>query len=185
MEEELRLAEDADRRKKDEERQAALALAAPKPVEAAPAPVANPVSSESTYTSESMVAATLAEPAAPPVEPMSETSYPRDETPVIQPLIQTPVIQPPSSGEQVAAERPNRYFTPPEPASDSAPATSAPGRNGTSVAALAAIDSEEHPTTPVALRLPFDDYLPEPPERESSEPATAEPAPAEESAHHA
>jgi sec-independent protein translocase protein TatB len=176
MEEELRLAEDADRRKKDEERQAALALAAPKPVEVAPAPVANPVSSESTYTSESMVAATLAGPAAPPVEPMSEESYPRAET---------PVIQPPSSGEQVAAERPNRYFTPPEPASDSAPATSAPGRNGTSVAALAAIDSEEHPTTPVALRLPFDDYLPEPPERESSEPATAEPAPAEESAHHA
>jgi sec-independent protein translocase protein TatB len=88
MEEELRSAEDADRRRKEEERLRALALAAPAPpalpVEApATTPIENPLPEEGV---------------APPViaatpEFTGEDTYPR--------------IQPPSTGEQVAAARPN------------------------------------------------------------------------------
>jgi sec-independent protein translocase protein TatB len=86
MEEELRSAEDADRRKKEEERLRALAtLAQPAlPVEApATATIENPHPAEGVYPP--AIAATAESPA--------EDTYPR--------------IQPPSTGEQVAAARPN------------------------------------------------------------------------------
>jgi sec-independent protein translocase protein TatB len=102
MEEELRLSEDADRRKKEEERQKALALAAPKPTE--PEPEALPAPSSTINATEASSAAAIPESALPneslafsegpsPVEPAAEETYPR--------------IQPPSTGEQVAAARPN------------------------------------------------------------------------------
>ena len=90
MEEELRTAEEADRRKKDEERLKALALAAP------PAPAETPASA-ATPMAESPYAPGLTDPppiaAAAPDRP--EESEPR--------------ILPPATGEPVPAARPNRY----------------------------------------------------------------------------
>ena len=131
MEEELRISEDADRRKQEEERVKALALAAPiqpaLPVEsviqvsdAKPASTSSErafdqlmastgVPSESASTIDATAASTppngskyetgdLFERLSPPVdvlpfEPAVEETHPR--------------IQPPSTGEQVAAARPN------------------------------------------------------------------------------
>jgi sec-independent protein translocase protein TatB len=78
MEEELRTSEEADRRKKEEERQRALALAAP-------APEVVVVKASSTEAESIAVAAST--------EPAAEETYPR--------------IQPPSTGETVAAACPN------------------------------------------------------------------------------
>ena len=91
MEEELRLAEEADRRKKEEaERQRTLALAPPAQESVSaelPAAVSAP---ESPYPGEEVYP-----PVTPaPAEPSQEESYPR--------------IQPPSTGEVVPAERPSR-----------------------------------------------------------------------------
>jgi hypothetical protein len=132
-----------------------------------------------------MIAAPIAEPAAPPVEPQAEESDLRIQPPPAQ----TPTIQPPSTGEQVAAERPNRYFTPPASASDGLPETDAASRNGASAAAPAAVETEKQSAGPAAMTLPFDDFLPAPQpefaERETSKRESTEPAPAEQSAHHA
>jgi sec-independent protein translocase protein TatB len=103
MEEELRISEDADRRKQEEERLKALALAAPKP-EAAPALPAAPAS-----TIDATVAST------PPTAPRYETgdlfeslAPPVEVLPFESAVEEThPRIQPPSTGEQVAAARPN------------------------------------------------------------------------------
>jgi sec-independent protein translocase protein TatB len=86
MEEELRSAEDADRRKKEEERLRALA---------APAPPALPVEAPATTTIENPhPEGDVYPPAiAATAESTAEDTYPR--------------IQPPSTGEQVAAARPN------------------------------------------------------------------------------
>ena len=102
MEEELRNAEEADRRKKEEERLQALALAAPTPAivdsqasEASPEP---PVSPELPATTEDPYKNLYPEEAdyppaiAPTPEAVAEETYPR--------------IQPPSTGEQVPAARP-------------------------------------------------------------------------------
>jgi sec-independent protein translocase protein TatB len=94
MEEELRSAEDADRRKKDEERQ--LALAAPAQtagtIEAVPqapeAAAAASVANESPYPNEAVYPPLIAAAA----ETRAEEAYPR--------------ILPPSTGEPVAAARP-------------------------------------------------------------------------------
>lgn len=88
MEEELRNAEDAERRKKDEEQRRALALAAPaqESVSAEPQPV-NAI--ESPYA--------------------GEEHYPPQTAPAAEPdEAITPRIQPPSTGEQVPATRPSR-----------------------------------------------------------------------------
>ena len=116
MEEELRSAEEADRRKKEEERQSALALAAPAPAAVLPAPapeivVVKPVStdSESTGVESNPIAPSSDSATAPPVT---------EETP--------PLIMPPSTGETVAAARPNiavRATDPPK--SSTAPEDSA------------------------------------------------------------
>jgi sec-independent protein translocase protein TatB len=86
MEEELRSAEDADRRKKEEERLRALA---------APAQPALPVEAPATAAIES---AHPEEGVHPPAIAATAES-PADDT--------YPRIQPPSTGEQVAAARPN------------------------------------------------------------------------------
>jgi sec-independent protein translocase protein TatB len=86
MEEELRSAEDADRRKKEEERLRALAAPAPPalPVEApTTAAIENPHPGQGVYSP-----AITAAPESP-----AEDTYRR--------------IQPPSTGEQIAAARPN------------------------------------------------------------------------------
>jgi sec-independent protein translocase protein TatB len=126
MEEELRKAEDVDRSKKEEQRVAALALAAPVPAvvdsqvpkagsgapvigsdsqvsEARPGPpiAAGAEGVESPYPGEAVY------PAVSPAEFQREEPYPR--------------IQPPSTGEPVEAERPGRMAAPLElPATEAA-----------------------------------------------------------------
>jgi sec-independent protein translocase protein TatB len=101
MEEELRAAEEADRRKAEEARLRALALAAP----AQPAADADS-QVEAGPTSNGGSALLL--PAAAESSSWETGAYP----PVIAPVAETPVgetyprIQPPSTGEQVAAARP-------------------------------------------------------------------------------
>ncbi len=113
MEEEVRKAEDADRRKKEEERLGALALAAPNsqaaesragpPVVDGQFPVPSPYPEEGVYPS--VIAAAQ--------DSQAGGAYPR--------------IQPPSTGEPVAAARPGSLTAQAEapaeaPANDAAPA---------------------------------------------------------------
>jgi sec-independent protein translocase protein TatB len=116
MEEELRSSEDADRRKKEEERLRELAAAAPA---AATAEVSQ--ASEAGVTAAAETQAPVPDGQFPTPSP-----YPGEEVypPVIEPAATElpeataqvqPVIQPPSTGEQVAAARPTSL--PPEPVS--------------------------------------------------------------------
>jgi len=89
MEEELRTSEEADRRKKEEERQRTLALAAPAAEPAATAESATPLSDVTPLD------ATL-------LDSPSETPIVAEDAEVTEPR-----ILPPSTGEQVAAARPN------------------------------------------------------------------------------
>lgn len=100
MEEELRQAEEADRRKREEERQRSLAAVAATEqasVSADPLPIAAPI--ESPYTGEGTY------PEQYPPETASAESK-ADEL--------TPTIMPPATGETVAASRPNRAYGSPE-----------------------------------------------------------------------
>jgi sec-independent protein translocase protein TatB len=105
MEEELRNAEEADRRKKDEERRSALALAAPAETAlVSPLPqAASATPTESPYPDGIIYpAVTAAAPEAPAKEP-----YPR--------------IQPPSTGEPVPAAQPGKQAAQPKaPAAEKA-----------------------------------------------------------------
>lgn len=100
MEEELRLAEEADRRKKEEERQRALAAqtaAEQASVSADPATAANPVASP--Y----------------PGEGNYQPQYPNEtHTPAYNAEEGSPRIMPPSTGETVVAARPARAAEFPE-----------------------------------------------------------------------
>jgi Tat protein translocase TatB subunit len=88
MEEELRTAEDADRRKKEEDRVRALVTAAPLTIDAA--------SSNS----------------VPEVAATNTSGYPLSTTATSEVHVETwPTIMPPSTGEQVAAARPNSVTT--------------------------------------------------------------------------
>ena len=94
MEEELRVSEEADRRKKEEERQrslAALAATEQASVSADPAPV-KPI--ESPY----------------PGEGNYPAQYPPENPAAAEPAV--PSILPPSTGETIAAARPNRSQEP-------------------------------------------------------------------------
>jgi len=93
MEEELRSAEDADRRKKDEERQRALELTAP----AQPAVTIEAVSQVSEARPFDELTVGSGAPGVP------QTTANNAET---KPEETSPRIQPPSTGEQVAASRP-------------------------------------------------------------------------------
>jgi sec-independent protein translocase protein TatB len=96
MEEELRNSEDADRRKKEEERLAALALTTPaQPIAALEATVPSSASvMESQYPEQTQFPSldSTESPFIAPVEGTAEETYPR--------------IQPPSTGEQVPAAKP-------------------------------------------------------------------------------
>ena len=97
MEEELRNAEDADRRKKEEERLKSLAVTSTAPQLTAPDP-ATPATIDATVPSATSEDPTPSDDVYPPaIASPSET--PVEET--------YPRIQPPSTGEQVPAARPN------------------------------------------------------------------------------
>jgi sec-independent protein translocase protein TatB len=121
MEEELRNAEEADRRKKEEERVAAQALAAS--AQPADADVASQVSD--------------ARPGTPtPIEtPVEET---------------TPRILPPSTGEPVAAARPTSHATPLHTADNDSVEKSVDINPGATVEANAEAEHEEGPIPPLA-----------------------------------
>jgi sec-independent protein translocase protein TatB len=107
MEEELRNAEEADRRKKEEERQrslAALAASEQASVSADPAP-AKPI--ESPYPGEGSY------PVQYPPEASAEVDQTVDQT--------APRILPPSTGETIAAARPNRASATSVESTESAP----------------------------------------------------------------
>ena len=113
MEEELRAAEDAERRKKEEaERQRALALAAE-----SQASVSAPA-----QTVESTADVGAVEPATASTYP---EQYPADEgaassEPAAASAEAIPVIQPPQTGEQVSASRPEYFYEPPAATAESA-----------------------------------------------------------------
>ena len=85
MEEELRASEEADRRKKEDDRLKALALQAP-PADLTPPP---PTSADSPYSEGAVYS-----PESMPAEKAADATYPQ--------------IQPPSTGEPVAAAKPHR-----------------------------------------------------------------------------
>jgi sec-independent protein translocase protein TatB len=97
MEEELRSSEEADRRKKEEERRQALALAAPpQPALNENAALAEDAAAIANVGAPSFDAGDSVNPSSPDTNTAAsdEKIYPR--------------IMPPSSGEQVAAARPNK-----------------------------------------------------------------------------
>ncbi|HXR38412.1 MAG TPA: twin-arginine translocase TatA/TatE family subunit [Terracidiphilus sp.] len=157
MEEELRNAEEADRRKQDEERMKALAVTATAPKLTAPEPAdpvtldatVPPAAIESPYPGEEVYPPVI----TPPTEPPAEETYPR--------------IQPPSTGEQVAAARPNSLTALAQAAKElaaTAPAEAAPEAS-----------SEPAATAAVAEQAPEEQGAPQ-----------AQPVPApEQAAHHA
>ena len=116
MEEELRNAEDADRRKQDEERMKALAVTAVAPKLSAPEAMATLLPSTSVE--------------APAAADATASPYPNEEVypPVIPPSPETateetaPPIVPPTIGEQVEAARPNRYAAHTQTAEEKLPA---------------------------------------------------------------
>jgi sec-independent protein translocase protein TatB len=100
MEEELRNAEEADRRKKEEERQRALAAQRSTELASVLAEPSEPVNAiESPYPGEGTY--------PPPTPPESPAALPAPED-------QTPRILPPTTGEIVPAERPARVVGPSE-----------------------------------------------------------------------
>jgi sec-independent protein translocase protein TatB len=103
MEEELRLSEEADRRKKEEAERAARVAALPPPTQTIEAS-ANIAAEE--QVSVSAQASISAEPA--PAEPAHSITLPRT----------VPVIQPPRTGEQVPAASPNGAALEPVPRVD-------------------------------------------------------------------
>ncbi|MGD0732712.1 MAG: twin-arginine translocase TatA/TatE family subunit [Terracidiphilus sp.] len=106
MEEELRNAEEADRRKQEEERLRALAIAAPAQPAATPASPANPypsVTADSPYPEEGHYPPLT----APAPDPLPDETH--------------PLIQPPTTGEQVQATPPGSAIAQPAPAAESIP----------------------------------------------------------------
>jgi sec-independent protein translocase protein TatB len=117
MEEELRNAEDADRRKKEEERVAALALTAPAATEVASQVSDSQVSEARPEPPEVLSAASVMESVYPEETQspsLTESGTPSEASAAIQDGSQAealseethPLIRPPSTGEQVPASRP-------------------------------------------------------------------------------
>jgi sec-independent protein translocase protein TatB len=105
MEEELRLSEEADRRKKEEEERTRLAALAAPILPPAEAPAPNPAP-----TIEAQADIGAVEPSSAPSPAAENTSvegFPADVAERVQePVVTTPRILPPSTGEQVSADRP-------------------------------------------------------------------------------
>lgn len=123
MEEELRVAEESDRRKKEEAERLQRAAALPAPTETIEAQA-------------DIGAIEQASVSAQPASSSSESTYPEEYPPETPAPVQsehssvtlprtTPVIQPPSTGEQVAAARPNRPSAEPEAQTEQAGEASA------------------------------------------------------------
>jgi len=156
MEEELRSAEDADRRKADEERMKALAVTAIAPKLGSPQP-------ESVTTLEGTVPPAVPEDAAAenvasqsaPAEIATDASgYPTGNPAPAEPAPpettprNTPRIQPPSTGEPVASSRPGGF----RPVT-----TVALGHGAEAIvepAAEANIAADESPAQPIAAEAP-------------------------------
>jgi sec-independent protein translocase protein TatB len=150
MEEELRNSEEADRRKADEERMRALAVTAVAPKLTAPEPASvtvleSPVQAtavESPYPGEGVYPPAIAEYADRPAE---ETA---------------PRILPPSTGEQVAAARPNSAALaqaareePEEPQAEEGGAVAASEATGAE-SPVEPAKAEEQPTPPAEGAVP-------------------------------
>jgi sec-independent protein translocase protein TatB len=125
MEEELRTAEEADRRKKEEERLRALALAAP--AQPALSETASQVSEGNpAVPAEAVSQAAEVNPGALNELMAAENFDGRGRMPVkLEPPIEEtqPRIMPPTTGEQVAASRPNSLTALAQAAKESAPET--------------------------------------------------------------
>jgi sec-independent protein translocase protein TatB len=110
MEEELRAAEDADRRRREEaERQRVATLAAASQVSvSAPA--------QTVEAQADIGAAESPSPSPAVAESTYPEQYPAETSPVAAEATDTaPVIQPPQTGEQVSASRPDYFFEPSTP----------------------------------------------------------------------
>jgi len=118
MEEELRASEEAERRKKEEERQRSLAALA--------------ASDQASVSADPPVK--LPDPPYPSVttEPVSAEAqpYPPDAPDTVASNETAPRILPPSTGETVAAARPNRASEPPSDTPPSYPAIEHPSITG-------------------------------------------------------
>jgi sec-independent protein translocase protein TatB len=127
MEEELRNAEDADRRKQEEARLRALALAAPPP---APTAIEMPGTAESSAASPDPVAVQ---------SPVDSAEFKAEET--------VPQIQPPSTGEPVPAARP---WCPPTQAASAEPEIAADSNVSTGVAPAQPNPAQDDPAAAAA-----------------------------------
>jgi sec-independent protein translocase protein TatB len=119
MEEELRLSEDADRRKKEEaERARNLALNPPAPAIEAQAGIgadeqASVSAPAGMYSGDAVTPDAADITGEPATEPAAESATPSEES-----RIRYPRINPPATGDPVPAARPGAAMVPPEPAPD-------------------------------------------------------------------
>jgi sec-independent protein translocase protein TatB len=145
MEEELRMAEDADRKKKEEaERQRVLTEQAA--VHALPAGAG--VQQLAASTLEPAQEPALVDPTVEPaLNPLAEPTLPRLSAPVTG-----PVLQPPSTGEVVAAARPAAIpaavFVASEPSAESVVTEAVSPETRSAETLVDAEDSAATPTTP-------------------------------------
>jgi len=129
MEEELRQAEEADRRKKEEEERQKALTATPPPAQPEPS------TSESAGSTLDSPASSAETPAANPYSdhsayPFVPPDYTRLEDSTVVSVAPTgPRIQPPSTGEVVAGERPGAAPKPQEPADGAAAKDNVSGAN--------------------------------------------------------
>jgi sec-independent protein translocase protein TatB len=129
MEEELRNSEEADRRKKEEERRQQLALAAPAPVAAAETAglsvdltaKTETTPAESSYSYQDSYCDPYGANLAATME-QDQAASQSEATPVAQAEEAQPRIQPPSTGEQVAAAAPNQVTQETAPGDEAAAA---------------------------------------------------------------
>jgi sec-independent protein translocase protein TatB len=148
MEEELRNAEEADRRKAEEERLRALALAVP------------------TQTAGAMEAASQVSDASPGApESTVESPYPNEisyppvaaSNPEVPAVDTYPHIQPPSTGEQVPAARPASAAAQAEAKEESSPAAS-PDANAEAITASGADPDQAHAEQPAPAMEPVNHH---------------------------
>jgi sec-independent protein translocase protein TatB len=129
MEEELRLSEEADRRKKEEAERAARAAALPAPTQTIEAGTAAAVPEQESVS---------AQPASPePAQDRQETPASAEAESHVTPPRTVPVIQPPSTGEQVQAARPGAAAAAGPDAALAVEPQSTTASNGTELAAPA------------------------------------------------
>lgn len=173
MEEELRLSEEADRRKKEEEErlraaalapavQPALAATAPEPTIAGQTIDAHPIEAQADIgAAETSVASPYPGEGTYPEQYPAETPAEAGETGTVPTgTTQAPTIQPPSTGEQIPASRPiapNRHYTGvyidsngAAPESNGAPAFGSDAGAEAAVTPATTPESSTSPTEPVS-----------------------------------